>query len=102
MESLITKKTMDDKHQDALREDTLRDEAIEALDKPRTKKYNGRKANYVQQEVPPEIVKNQVIRIDIPVDQLLAANRESKKQFFNALIKDVRARLAFIKEERGL
>lgn len=78
MESLINEKSIDDIHQQALEEN-------EALRKSKNSD-----------------VKPEVIRIDIPVEQMMDANRSQKKAFFKQLAKSVNARVELIRLKRRL
>ncbi len=88
MNSLITEKSMDELHQDALKEDIQRTEAKEALEE--------------KKEQEPEIIKEEVVRIEVPLNRLLDANRNERKIFFSDLIKQIRGRIEIARIQRSL
>ncbi len=85
MASLITEKSMDELHQDALKEDIERTEAIEESKKKE-----------------PEIIREEVVRIEVPMDRLLNADRKERKIFFSDLIKQIRGRIEIARIQRSL
>lgn len=74
MESLVNTQNIEELHEEAISENTER----KAPAKP----------------------KRDVIRIDIPIDEMLAAGRAQKKQFFKRLEKMVGQNLKAIKAQR--
>ena len=99
MASLITEKTGDELHEDALTEDIRRTEAIEDVNNRLAE--IGKTAKKAEAEKP-LIEKDQTLRIDLPVDQLLNASRTEKKLFFSQLIKEIKANIEMIRIERRL
>lgn len=49
-----------------------------------------------------QVEKEQSINIRVPVDQLLAADRASRKLFFAHLVKQIKGKLEIIRIERSL
>ncbi len=88
MASLITEKNMDELHQDALKEDIERTEVKEALEETK--------------EQEPEIIKEEVVRIEVPMNRLLNADRKQRKIFFSDLIKQIRGRIEIARIQRSL
>ena len=86
MESLITGKTDDELHEDALKEDIERTEVKEAL----------------EDKVAQESQQQEILRIDLPIDYLLGASRKDKKEFFSNLIKNIKVRIEVHRQERRL
>lgn len=88
MESLITKQSMDEKHEEALRLDIERTELLEEEERYKVKK--SRKDN------------GEKLRIELSIDHLVNANRANRKLFFAQLVKDINKRIAAIRIARGL
>jgi len=86
MASLITEKTDAELHEDALKEDTERTEAKESLEDEKAEQSSQLK----------------ILRIDLPVDELLNASRAQKKEFFAHMVKNIKAQIETIRQERRI
>ena len=83
MASLITEKTDAELHEAALKEDIERTEAKED--------EKAEKSGQLK-----------ILRIDLPINELLNASRAQKKEFFAHMVKNIKAQIETIRQERRI